>query len=302
LAPWPHVRTIFADLRELAAVSAAVERSDPEIVIHMASQAIVRRSFREPVSTFSTNVMGTAHLLQAVFDRPGVKAILVVTSDKVYHNRDLGRPFHEDAPLLGDDPYSASKVGAENVVRSWRESFLRETGAILATARAGNVIGGGDWAEDRLVPDVIRAAEARKPLTLRYPEATRPWQYVLDVAAGYLRYVELLACRSRGTVPFALNFGPAVESRLPTVEIVEALQSALGSEMGWQLEQSAPLPEKSRLALDATLAEQTIGWHPRLTAREAINWVARWHLAHRDGADMRQVSLEQIAAFEELPR
>lgn len=302
LSPWPNARTIFGDIRDLATVERTVAEADPEIVIHMAALAIVRRSFREPLDTFATNVMGTAHLLAAAATRPGVKATLVVTSDKVYDNRDLGHPFREDDPLAGDDPYSASKAAAENVVRSWRDSFLRAPdGPALGVARAGNVIGGGDWAEDRIVPDVIRAGIEGRPVVLRYPRSTRPWQHVLDVVSGYLAYAELLVAEG-AVAPKAMNLGPPLDERpLPAGELVEALQAAFGWRDGWVQAEGETLPEKVRLALDPSLAVQRLGWRPKLPAREALPWIARWHRAQLDGADMRRVSLEQIEAHAALP-
>jgi CDP-glucose 4,6-dehydratase len=289
-------------LRDSAAVARAVEQSDPEIVVHMAAQAFVRRSYADPVETFGTNVMGTVNLLAAVANRPAMRTILVVTSDKVYDNNDTGRAFHEDDALAGDDPYSASKAAAELVARSWRKSFLRKPGSpVLAIGRAGNVIGGGDWGEDRLVPDVIRAGVKGEPVVLRYPGATRPWQHVLDVVSGYLAYVEHLAANP-DRAPRALNFGPnPSESVLCAREIVERLQTSFGWTQGWVLQKGEPLPEKTRLSLDPGLAAETLGWRTKLNPAETLHWIARWHRAHLEGRDMREVSLQQIAEFEALP-
>jgi CDP-glucose 4,6-dehydratase len=301
LSPWPRLRSVIADVRDPAAVERIVAEADPEIVIHMAARAIVRRSFREPVLTFATNVMGTVNLLAATASRRNVRAILVVTSDKVYDNRDTGRSFREDDPLAGDDPYSASKAAAEAVARSWRESFLRgRGGAALGIARAGNVIGGGDWSEDRIVPDVVRAGVERRPVVLRYPQSTRPWQHVLDVVGGYLAYARLLATDPEGA-PAALNFGPpATELPLPTGELVETLQAAFGWHHGWVPAQGESPPEKIRLALDPGLAAAALRWRPKLDARAALPWTALWHRAHLAGADMRAISLAQIEEHERL--
>ena len=246
--PWPKLKSIIGDLRDPAAVAQAVEKSDPEIVIHMAAQALVRRSYADPVETFGTNVMGTVHLLDAAAKHGNVRTILVVTSDKVYDNNDnQGRAFREDDPLAGDDPYSASKAASELVARSWRKSFLRKPGSpVLGVARAGNVIGGGDWSEDRLVPDVIRAGVKGEPVMLRYPGATRPWQHVLDVVAGYLVYAERLTANPADT-PKALNFGPSPrDPALAPREIVERLQAGFNWKQGWTLQADGErLPEKT---------------------------------------------------------
>ena len=302
LSPWPGLVSHIGDLRDAALVRAAVEESDPEIVLHMAAQAFVRRSFREPVETFSTNVMGTAHLLAALRDRPLLRAVLVVTSDKVYENRETGKAFSEGDALGGDDPYSASKAATEILVQSWRRSFLEGAGApALGSARGGNVIGGGDWGEDRLVPDILRAAEKGERPVLRYPDSIRPWQHVLDVIAGYEAHVRNLACG--GAVPFSLNFGPDPgDGVLKVREVVELLQNALGRKDGWRLAETPSMPEKKLLALSPARARESLGWRIALPAPEALSWVAAWHRAQKEGADMRAVSLAQIAAHEILVR
>ncbi len=300
LGAWPSLVSHFGDIRERAFVRDVLAAAAPEIVIHMAAQAIVRRSFREPVETFATNVMGTAHVLDAAQSTGTAKAILVVTSDKVYDNRDSGRRFREEDALAGDDPYSASKAAAEQVARAWRDSYWRETGPAVGVARAGNVIGGGDWAQDRIVPDVIRAGRAGQPVVLRYPQSTRPWQFVLDVVAGYLSYAERILRNGRAA-PSAINFGPPPEEVPLTIEqMVLRLQQAFGWSHGWVRAEGRALPEKTRLALDVDLAERYLGWRRRLDAATALGWIARWHGAHADGADMRAVSLRQIADFEAL--
>jgi CDP-glucose 4,6-dehydratase len=301
LSPWPSLSSHLGDLNNADAIARAVAEAEPEIIIHMAAQAIVRRSYQDPVTTFATNVVGTARLLAAAMRHSSLSAILVVTSDKVYANRDNGRPFQEDAPLGGDDPYSASKAATEMVATSFRESFLRGANAPrLATARAGNVIGGGDWGEDRLAPDIIATGLAKRPVELRYPNATRPWQHVLDVVDGYLSYAQRLA-RNDGHVPDALNFGPAPRDVLAVKDFAKELQAGLGLEAGWTDQPGDHPPEKARLALDAGAAKTSLGWAPRLLPRDAIRWVATWHRAHSEGQDMRQFSLRQMADFDALP-
>jgi CDP-glucose 4,6-dehydratase len=300
LEPWQRLRSVLLDIRDREGLAAALREADPEIVIHMAAQPIVRRSHRDPVGTFATNVMGTANLLAALEACPRVTAVLVVTSDKVYLNHDRGRPFEEADALGGDDPYSASKAAAELVVRSWRQSFFKGAGPNLATARGGNVIGGGDWGEDRLVPDLIRAGTMGKPLVLRYPNATRPWQFVLDVVRGYLEFAEILATAPREAVPGAINFGPVHAVEVSTGELATRLQAALGWDTAWRRSDEPSIAEKSRLALDSTLAKTRLGWQPRLSVDEALAWIAEWHNAERRHADMRRFSLDQIARYEAL--
>lgn len=292
-----RIRSRIGDIRDWAAVREAVSHADPEIVLHMAAQALVPRAYREPLETWSSNVMGTVTLLEALRSRPGLKAIVVVTSDKVYANRAGAKPFRETDRLGGDDPYSASKAAAELAVGAWRASFAA-SGPPVATARAGNVIGGGDWAADRLVPDLLRALEARRALELRQPESTRPWQHVLDPLAGYLMLAERLA--EGRTLPEALNFGPAPESVLPTRVLVEQLSSALGRGPDWRHVPRPEIPEKPVLALDAGLAERTLGWRPRLAIGEAVAWTAEWYAAHRDGADVAALTDRQIERYEAL--
>jgi CDP-glucose 4,6-dehydratase len=302
LAPWQRLVSHSADIQDAVAVAQICAEANPEVIIHMAAQAILRRSFREPVATFATNVIGTVNLLAAAETQPQLRAILVITSDKVYDNRGTGRCFGEGDRLGGDDPYSASKVAVEAVARCWRESFLgRDHSPALGVARAGNVIGGGDWAEDRIVPDIIRAGRAGLPASLRYPRATRPWQHVLDVTSGYLAYAERLAT-DPASVPPALNFGPsASDPPVAAAELAAMLQSAFAWDHGWVAAEGVAAPEASRLALDPTLAARTLGWRPKLSIRDAIAWVAHWHRAEFAGADMRQVSLAQLEAFDALP-
>ena len=299
LQPYSRQLSTFGDIRDRAIVTAAVGEAQPTIAIHMAAQPLVRRSYREPVETFATNVMGTAHLLDALRAVPGLKAILVITTDKVYLNHDTGRAFVEDDPLGGEDPYSASKGGTEMVVRSWAHSFFRERGVPVASARAGNVIGGGDWSEDRLIPDLWRAARAGKPVELRYPDATRPWQHVLDPLSGYLTYAERLAA-TPGSLPPALNFGPPAADTVTVGEVAQAISRAMGSDKGWVRQPGNHPPEMKLLSLDPALAMKSLGWKQRLPATEALAWTAEWYRAFDSGADAREYTLQQIAHYESL--
>jgi CDP-glucose 4,6-dehydratase len=297
LQPTTRIHSSTGDIRDPATVREAVARSDPEIVLHMAAQALVPRAYQAPLETWSSNVMGTVTVLDALRGRAGVKATVVVTSDKVYAHRGEARPFRETDPLGGDDPYSASKAATELAVAAWRASFAA-AGPPVATARAGNVIGGGDWAADRLVPDLVRALEARRPLALRQPDSTRPWQHVLDPVAGYLMLAERLA--EGKALPDALNFGPAPESTLPARVLVERLSEALGHRPDWRPAPRLEIPEKPVLTLDAGLAERTLGWRPRLGIAEAIAWTAEWYVAHRDGGDVAALTDRQIERYEAL--
>lgn len=290
-------RSVICDLRDRDRVAAEVAAADPEIVLHMAAQPLVRRSYREPVETFATNVMGTVHLLDALRGAD-VRAILVVTSDKVYENDESGRAFAEDARLGGHDPYAASKAAAEIAVASYARSYFREAGVPLATARGGNVIGGGDFSEDRLVPDIIRAALTGNVLQLRNPEASRPWQHVLDCLSGYFAYLEGLA--TGRDLPPSLNFGPHDPADVLTVGAVTAeMCRAMGLPGDWQLDEAPAPHEMAALAIDSTRAGATLGWRGRLTGREAIRLTADWYAAWKNGADMTRVTRDQIAAYQE---
>lgn len=298
--PWPESHHV-TDIRDRQALTAHVRAAQAEIVIHMAAQALVRPSYANPADTFATNIMGTVNLLDAVLGAPSVRTVLVVTSDKVYANEGVGRAFAEGAPLGGKDPYSASKACTELVCASYAESFLRERGVTLATARAGNVIGGGDWAEDRLVPDFIRALERGEPVRLRYPQAVRPWQHVLEPLSGYLAYAQSLTEGSgAGLLPPALNFGPATHDFMTVAELAEALGQCFGLERVWEQAPGKWESEAPLLMVDSALAAEAFGWHGRLDRQQTVDWTVDWYRAHRDGADMRAFTLRQIADYEEM--
>jgi CDP-glucose 4,6-dehydratase len=300
LAPFAGHASTLADLADLGALRQAVADFRPTLVLHMAAQPLVRRAYAAPLETFATNVQGTANLLDALRGAPGLAAVLVVTTDKVYANDGLGTPFGEDDRLGGHDPYSASKAAAELVVQSYAASFLAPAGVAVATARAGNVIGGGDWSEDRLVPDIWRAHRASRTLELRYPAATRPWQHVLDPLLGYFLYLERLATAPAG-LPRALNFGPLdAAGQLTVAEIADAFAQALGADRRWQPAPGPHPPEMPALALDSRRAAAALGWQPRLPAAHALGWTADWFRRFDAGDDMRAVSLNQLARYEDL--
>lgn len=283
------------DIRDADGLARAVREFAPEIVLHLAAQALVRRSYRNPVATWSSNVMGTVHLLDALarLDRP-VTAV-IVTTDKVYENAGRGQAFREDDPLGGHDPYSASKAACELVTASWRRCFCGD-GVRIATARAGNVIGGGDRAEDRLVPDMIRALEAGDPVRLRNPGAVRPWQHVLDPLSGYLMLAQRLHSSPHGSVAGAYNFGPNPEDTRTVSDLAEALLGHWPSRWTDASDPDAP-HEAGHLALAIDKAAQELGWHPRWRFREAVRHTADWYRDVGRGADAGQVTRAQIDAF-----
>jgi CDP-glucose 4,6-dehydratase len=323
-----------ADVRDADALLAAVAQERPEVVLHLAAQPLVRRSYREPAHTYEVNVMGTVNVLEAVRRAgEGVRAVVVVTSDKCYDNPPGGvRRFVEGDPLGGEDPYSSSKACAELVTAAYRSSFFARAGAgtggpRVASARAGNVIGGGDWGADRLIPDIVRAVAAGESVRVRNPRAMRPWQHVLNPLSGYLVLAQEL-WRTPEAVG-AWNFGPAPEDARPVGWIVQRLAEHWGGALRWEAGSAArraaaaPVrweaggaalggedgaaaeagadgadpPEAGHLALDSTKAERGLGWHPAWGLEEALERVVSWHEAHRRGVDMRAVSLAQIAEF-----
>lgn len=296
--PWPGQHHEFGDLRSPEAVRRAMQAADPQIVIHMAAQALVRPGYRDPVGTFGTNVMGTLHVLEAARGLSALEAVLVITSDKVYENHDEGRPFAEADRLGGKDPYSNSKACAELATQCYRDSYFRN-GAAIATARAGNVIGGGDWAEARIVPDLVRALDGGAPVVLRYPDAVRPWQHVLEPLSGYLAYARALAERPRD-LPTALNFGPRSDSFLTVSQVVEAFSEHFAGRPGWSVDPGQQPPEAGFLTLDHDLATRALGWQPRLTMADTIHWTAAWYHDWRQGGDARALTLSQIDRYQDL--
>jgi CDP-glucose 4,6-dehydratase len=285
----------YGDIADPAIVARALADCEPEIVIHMAAQALVRPSYLDPLGTYATNVMGTANVLQAVRSVPSVRAVVVVTSDKVYENDGAGRPFIEDDRLGGHDPYSNSKACAELVTNSFRQCFFSGR-CHVATARAGNVIGGGDWSPYRVVRDIVEAFEAGAPVALRYPQAVRPWQHVLDPLAGYLMLAQAMATDAV-RVPAALNFGPDAESFRSVSDLVQAFTMRWDGRPGWRLDAGDHLHEASLLTLDATRARTLLGWRPLLSFDEAVAWTADWYRAFRDGEDVGAVTRRQIELF-----
>jgi CDP-glucose 4,6-dehydratase len=296
-------RSEMADIRDRARLEAVVQETRPQIVIHMAAQALVRRSIADPAETFSTNVLGTVNLLNGLRSIEELTDVLVVTSDKVYRNRGASGLMDETAPLGGADPYSASKAACEHVAHSFAATYFSAKGIRLATARGGNVIGGGDRCEDRIIPDCVRALETGEPVLLRNPDSVRPWQHVLDCVNGYLTYVERLASAPDG-LPRALNFGPPAGQQLSVRELVSLFFQAFGRSPGVRHGTGDDAIEAPALLLDSSRAGALLGWNCLLSQREAVSWTADWYKGVREhpGA-ARALAEQQINAFaERFPR
>lgn len=282
------------DIRDFAQVRALIEAARPEIVFHLAAQPLVRRSYREPVENWSTNVMGTAHVLEACRSVAGVKAIVAVTTDKVYANQESGRAYRENDPLGGHDPYSASKAACEILIESYRKSYFgADTAPLLASARGGNVVGGGDWSEDRLVPDAIRAVVQHHPLTIRAPQAIRPWQHVLDCLSGYLALGRQLL-DGRRECAGAWNFGPIPKDNRTVAEVLALLKSHW-PELEWQTSPNPQPHEASLLSLDHAKASTVLDWHPVWRIERALQMTADWYRRHYD--DGTVMSRDQLTLY-----
>ncbi|GAA0772602.1 CDP-glucose 4,6-dehydratase [Castellaniella ginsengisoli] len=286
----------FVDIRDAQAVADRMRRAEPEIVFHLAAQALVRAGYADPLSTYSTNVMGTAHVLDALRGLGSVRAAVMVTTDKVYRNLERAYPYREDDALGGHDPYSASKAASELVIASYRDAFLAEQGVAVATARAGNVIGGGDWAADRLIPDAVRAWQAAQALPIRRPQAIRPWQHVLEPISAYLRLAECLCATP--AVAGAYNFGPHTHEAATVRQVVEWARQAYGSgDIQWGDGTEGP-HEAAWLALEIAQARTVLGVQPRWGLQDAIMRTMAWYRQQQDGTDARALCEADIVAFE----
>lgn len=295
--------SIIGDIRDLEHLRSVFAEHKPEIVIHMAAQALVRYSYVEPVETYSINVMGTVNMLEAVRGTSSVKAVVNVTSDKCYENREWAWGYRENEAMGGYDPYSNSKGCAELVTSAYRNSYFHpekytEHGVALATGRAGNVIGGGDWAGDRLIPDIMRAISCGKPVNIRNPHAIRPWQHVLEPLSGYLLLAEKLY-EEGAEYAEAWNFGPNDEDARPVQWIVERLTKSWGEGASWTLDGGDHPHEAHYLKLDCSKAKVRLGWHPRWHLESALGAIIDWHRAFRDEKDMRELTLRQISTYNE---
>lgn len=295
-----HLQSIQGDIRDRLAIVKAVQVARPDIVFHLAAQPLVRESYNDPLTTFETNVMGTANLLDALHTCNTVKAVVVVTSDKCYLNREWHWGYREDESLGGHDPYSASKACAELVAQSWQQSFCsgKNGGFGIATARAGNVIGGGDWSKDRLIPDVLKSLNKREPVILRNRKAVRPWQNVLEPLAGYLLLAEKLFLDGHQFAQ-AWNFGPS-DSDTQTVQwIVEQIIKEAGGQGCWVQESDPQSHEATLLKLDSSKARQVLGWKNAWCLQTCLKEIVLWNLQWKSGADMNAYSLQTIDRYQQ---
>lgn len=286
----------IVDIRDFAAVNEQMSSFNPEIVIHMAAQPLVRLSYEQPISTYATNVLGTVHILEAARNCGSVKAILNVTTDKCYENREWEWGYRETDPMGGHDPYSSSKGCVELVSAAYRNSFLADAGIGIATARAGNVIGGGDWAKDRLLPDILYSLERNKTITIRNPSAIRPWQHVLEPLSGYIKLAESLYNEGQLNAQ-AWNFGPYDNDARSVQWIVERMCEKWGRGASWDLESREQLHEARFLKLDASKAREYLNWAPKWSIETALSKVIEWHQMWLDGEDMEALCRRQITQY-----
>jgi len=300
------IRSIIADVRDFNRLKSAVAEARPEVIIHLAAQSVVRRGYEDPIETYSSNVMGTVNVFEAVRQLKCSCVVVNVTSDKSYANREWVWGYREDEPMGGRDPYSNSKGCAELVTTAYRESFfpaksVDQHGVALASARAGNAIGGGDWTGDQLIPDLMRAFLTGKPCLIRNPSAFRPWQFVLEPLRGYLILAEKLS-EDASRFASGWNFGPAEADAKPVSWIADKLAQLWGDGASWAQDSGAHPHEAHALKLDASKAKAYLGWHPVLPLGPAIEWIVEWYRAFQSGADLRCVTRSQIERYEALPQ
>jgi CDP-glucose 4,6-dehydratase len=300
------IEDIRGDIRDGPALDVALTSFAPEVVFHMAAQPLVRYSYVDPIGTFETNVIGTARVLDAVRRTPSVRAVVSVTTDKCYENKEWLWGYRETDPLGGYDPYSSSKACAEIVSAAYRQSYfpvgeIARHGCSVATGRAGNVIGGGDWSLDRLIPDLVRGFLAGEPVRIRRPQAIRPWQHVLEPVFGYILLAEKLLAADPARYATAFNFGPSDDDAQTVGWIVERMTDFWGGDASWVLDEDPGVHEAGYLKLDASRARAELLWHPKLRLNTALEWLVDWYKAWQSGADMHAFTLAQIAAFEQLP-
>jgi CDP-glucose 4,6-dehydratase len=299
-----HADTVYGDIRDLDAVKRAIAASEPEIVFHLAAQPLVLLSHQQPVETFDINVMGTVNLMEAVRTAPSVRAVVIITTDKCYQNRSWLWGYREDEPMGGRDPYSASKGAAEIAVAAYRETFFQKGNTGIATARAGNVIGGGDWAANRIVPDAIRTLAKEEPLAVRNPHAIRPWQHVLEPIAGYFALAEKLYSEPQ-RFGDGWNFGPSDFDCVNVAALADLLTGSWGNRAAWVSAAQPNAPrEESYLKLDSSKAHFHLAWEPRLTVSEAVEWSVQWYrkaLVTQSPSELFSFTLDQISSYTALP-
>jgi CDP-glucose 4,6-dehydratase len=294
------------DINDLEKITASMTAFAPEIVIHMAAQPLVRLSYIDPLLTYKTNVIGTANVLEAVRKTPSVRAVVSVTTDKCYENKEWVWGYRETDPLGGYDPYSSSKACAEIVTAAYRQSFFNvekfaDHRCGIASARAGNVIGGGDWSDDRLIPDLVRGFLRGDAVRIRRPNSIRPWQHVLEPLWGYVRLAEELY-KGNGACATGWNFGPQDDDAWPVARIAEKMVNVWGDGAQWVLDPDPGAHEAGYLKLDASKARQQLGWHPSMRIGTTLEWLVQWYRAHQAGEDMHAYTLAQIADYEALLR
>lgn len=298
------VEDVRGDVRDYEKLESSMTEFAPEVVFHMAAQPLVRRSYADPVGTYETNVMGTVHILDAIRKTSSVRAVVCVTTDKVYNNREWVWAYRETDQVGGYDPYASSKACAEIVSAAYRSSFfpperLHQHHVALATARAGNVIGGGDWSEDRLIPDLVRGFSSGTPVLIRKPNAIRPWQHVLEPLHGYMMLSERLLA-SEGHCASAYNFGPSDEDSWPVERIADKLVAMWGAGATWRRDTNTGAHEANYLKLDASRARFELGWQPRFNIKTALEWTMSWYRAWSRGENMAEFTAKQIAEYEKL--
>jgi CDP-glucose 4,6-dehydratase len=298
------LRSIIADIRDYDRLKAAIAASRPEVILHLAAQSVVKRGYADPIETYGSNVMGTVHLFEAVRTLGTGCAIVNITSDKCYAHRSSGAPYREDDPMGGDDPYSNSKGCAELVTTSFRQSYfapdsLARHGVALASARAGNAIGGGDWTADQLIPDLIRAFIAERPCLIRSPGGIRPWQFLLEPLRGYLMLAERLGGQG-AEFASGWNFGPVDSDAKPVSWIADRLQQSWGGSARWTRDAGAHPAEAAVLRLDASKAAASLGWRPAIGLDVTLDWIVQWYRGWAAGEDARSLTQGQISRYEQL--
>jgi CDP-glucose 4,6-dehydratase len=302
-----HVEDVRADIRDYPRLQAEMSRFAPEVVFHLAAQPLVRRSYQDPLGTYAANVMGTANLLEAVRHTSTVRAVVCITTDKCYQNMEWAWPYRETDALGGHDPYSSSKACSEVVAAAYRSSFFSpetfsEHGVALATARAGNVIGGGDWSEDRLIPDLIRSFVAGRATIIRRPQSIRPWQHVLEPIYGYILLAERLQSDPE-QFSSAFNFGPGDGDEWTVAQIAEKMAQLWGDRASWASEPFSGVHEAATLKLDASKARLTLGWRPAINLETALDWTVSWYRDWQSNGDMHHATKAQIMAYwQRLPQ
>lgn len=291
----------LADIRDFDAVQRVFQHEKPEVVFHLAAQSLVRSSYSDPLATYSTNVIGTANVFEAIRHNAGVRVVVNITSDKCYENREWIWGYRETDPMGGYDPYSSSKGCAELVASAYRNSYFNPAeyekhGVALSSVRAGNVIGGGDWAEDRLIPDMLRAIEVNQPVVIRSPGAIRPWQHVLEPLSGYLLLAEKMWFDGKEYAD-GWNFGPDDNDAKPVSWIIDAITKKWGDKASWKLDERTHPHEAHYLKLDCSKAKAVLGWFPKWNIETTLDQIILWHRAYLDGRDMREVTLKQISSY-----